>query len=61
MTKILIGTVVGIFLGAFAVEILKKKSPKTFRAIEDQATKLATSVADAFREGEAEVDSIIRA
>jgi hypothetical protein len=59
MGKILLGTVVGIFIGAFAVEVLKKKSPGTLKAIEEEATRLANAVADAFHEGEAEIDHII--
>jgi len=59
MTKILIGAAVGIFLGAFAVEILRKKSPKTYQAIADQATSLASSVAEALRDGEARFEGII--
>ena len=59
MTKVLIGTIVGIFLGAFAVEILKKKSPKTYKAITDQATQFAASVAEVLHEGEAQLESII--
>ena len=59
MTKVFIGAVVGIFLGAFAVEILKKKSPKTYKAITDQATQFAASVAEVFHEGESQLESII--
>lgn len=59
MGKILLGAIVGVFLGAFAVEILKKKSPATLKVIEDQATKLASSIAAAFHEGEEDTDGII--
>ena len=44
MTKILLGTIVGVFLGAFAVEILKRKSPALLKSIEDKAAALAESV-----------------
>jgi hypothetical protein len=54
-----VATVVGIFLGAFAVEVLRKKSPQTLKAIEAEATKLAATVSQAFAEGEEEIDHII--
>jgi hypothetical protein len=44
MTKILLGTIVGVFLGAFAVEMLKRKSPALLKSIEDKAAALADSV-----------------
>jgi uncharacterized membrane-anchored protein YhcB (DUF1043 family) len=50
MTKVLIGAVVGIFIGAFAFEILKKKNPKFLKAIEEQANSLATTLTKAVGE-----------
>lgn len=44
MTKILLGTIVGVFLGAFAVEILKRKHPELLKSIEGRAAALADSV-----------------
>jgi len=41
MEKILIGAVAGIFIGAFAMEILSRKSPQTVKNIEDKAAKVA--------------------
>jgi Na+/H+-translocating membrane pyrophosphatase len=51
MGKILVGAVVGIFVGAFAVEILNRKSPKTLEAIGNGASRVVDSVARAFRDG----------
>ena len=50
MTKLLIGAVVGVFLGAFAFEVLKRKNPAFLKAIEDQARALASSLTDAVGE-----------
>jgi hypothetical protein len=44
MTKILLGAMVGVFLGAFAVEILKRKNPELLKNIESRAAALADSV-----------------
>ena len=44
MTKILLGTIVGVFLGAFAVEILKRKNPELLKSIESRAAALADSM-----------------
>jgi len=44
MTKILLGAMVGVFLGAFAVEILKRKNPELLKSIESRAAALADSV-----------------
>lgn len=51
MGNTLIGFVVGVFLGAFAVEIVRRKSPKAVMKLEARATKAAESVCRAFREG----------
>ena len=51
MMKLLAGTVLGIFIGAFAFEVLKKKNPQFLKAIEDQANSLASSLTRAV-EGE---------
>jgi len=51
MGKVLVGAVVGIFVGAFAVEILNRKSPKTLEVIGSGASKVVDSVARAFRDG----------
>jgi hypothetical protein len=47
MIKIAIGAICGVFLGAFAVELLKKKNPKFLQRIEKEAADLAASVRDA--------------
>lgn len=41
MEKILIGAVAGVFLGAFAVELLNRKSPQTIKKLEDRAARVA--------------------
>ena len=51
MEKILIGAGIGIFIGAFAMEILHRTCPETFTNIETRAAKLATSLSTAFMEG----------
>ena len=51
MGKILVGAAIGIFVGAFAVEILNRKSPRTLEAIGNGASKVVDSVARAFRDG----------
>lgn len=51
MGKILVGAMIGIFVGAFAVEILNRKSPKTLQAIGNGASKVVNSVAHAFQDG----------
>ena len=47
MIKIVIGAMCGVFIGAFAVEILKKKNPKFLQRIEKEAADLASSVREA--------------
>jgi hypothetical protein len=51
MTKILVGAAIGVFVGAFTVEILNRKSPTLLRGVEDGAAKLLASVGDAFKAG----------
>lgn len=51
MEKVIIGAVVGIFVGAFTVEILNRKSPNTVKNIEDKASKFAAAIAKAFDDG----------
>jgi hypothetical protein len=51
MGKIFLGAAIGIFVGAFAVEILNRKSPKTLEAIGNGASKVVDSVARAFKDG----------
>jgi len=51
MEKILIGAVAGIFVGGFAMELLHRGSPKTIKAVEDKAAKVADLLTDGFREG----------
>ncbi len=44
MEKILAGIIVGIFVGALAVEILNRKKPELTRKIEEKAAKLADAI-----------------
>lgn len=50
MIKIAIGAIFGVFVGAFAVELIKKKNPKFLQRIEKEAADLAASVRDAIGE-----------
>ena len=42
MIKIVVGMLCGVFVGAFAVELLKKKSPQLLERIEREAADLAS-------------------
>ena len=51
MWKIIGGVVIGVFVGALAFELLKRKNPNLLRDIEDKAHDTATSFLDAFKDG----------
>ncbi len=51
MGNTLIGFIVGVFIGAFAVEIVRRKRPKAVMTLETRATKATEAVCRAFREG----------
>ena len=51
MEKILIGVVIGIFVGALTVEILNRKKPELTREIEKKAKDAVDAFAAAFKEG----------
>jgi hypothetical protein len=51
MLKLLGGVAIGIFVGAFAFEILNRRSPHLLRNIEDKARDTARAAVDAFHEG----------
>ncbi len=51
MGKTLIVAVTGIFIGAFAMEILNRTKPGLTKGIEEKAKKVADTFAKAFREG----------
>ncbi len=51
MLKILGGVVVGVFVGALALEILSRSRPDLIRGIEERAEKTANAFIDAFSEG----------
>lgn len=50
MEKILVGVVVGIFVGALAAEILKRKNPELTRKIEQKAKDTVDAFAEAYRD-----------
>ncbi len=51
MGNTLIGVIVGVFLGAFAVEVFRRKRPSAVRQLEARAARAADAVCTAFREG----------
>lgn len=51
MEKILVGTVVGVFIGAFAAELLRRKRPETFERIERKASEIADVVLEELGHG----------
>jgi hypothetical protein len=51
MLKIIGGVVVGVFIGAVAVEILNRKMPGLIRQIEDKAEEAVSSIFASFRDG----------
>jgi len=51
MWKIIGGVIVGVFVGALALEILNRKRPELVKDIEKRAENAARSFVDAFREG----------
>ena len=44
MFKILLGAMVGVFVGAFAVEIVRRKRPEAVKMLENKAAALVDSV-----------------
>jgi hypothetical protein len=51
MGKTLIVAITGIFVGAFAMEVLNRTKPGLTKEIEDKAKKVADTFAKGFREG----------
>ena len=51
MGNTLIGVVIGVFLGAFAVEVFRRKRPRSVKQLEARAARAAEAVCAAFREG----------
>ena len=51
MLKVLGGVVIGVFVGAMAFEVLKRKRPGLVREIERKAEQAAQSFLDAFHDG----------
>lgn len=44
MTKIFLGTIIGVFIGALATEIMRRKRPQTIRTLEGKAVKVVDTV-----------------
>jgi len=59
MSKLLLGTVFGVFVGAFTMEVLNHKRPDLVRRIEGKASKVSAIVASAFHEEEDDIDEIL--
>jgi hypothetical protein len=51
MWKIIGGVFIGVFVGALAVEVVKRLRPSMITGIEDKAEKTAKSFLDSFKEG----------
>ncbi|MFC1596764.1 hypothetical protein ACFL5Q_02350 [Planctomycetota bacterium] len=51
MGKTVIAAITGIFVGAFAMEVLNRTKPGLTKGIEDKAKKVADTFAKGFREG----------
>ncbi len=51
MTKLVIGLAVGVFVGAFAVEMLNRKKPGLLKDIQARTKKTIAEVSEAFAEG----------
>jgi hypothetical protein len=51
MGKILVGAAIGVFVGAFAVELLDRKRPGALTALWGGVLKFPASLADAFKAG----------
>ena len=51
MGNILIGAAIGIFVGAFAAEIIHRKNPNALRSLGDGFSKVSNAVANAFKDG----------
>jgi len=50
MWKLLGGVLVGVFLGALAVEVLKRTRPDLLSSVEDRARDAADALSFAFRD-----------
>lgn len=51
MLKIMGGVVIGVFVGAVAFEVLRRRRPGLIERIENRAEKTAQSFLDAFNDG----------
>jgi len=54
MSKGILVALLGVLVGAFVFEIIRRKRPRPLRLLEDRASKTAHAVAAAFREGYAQ-------
>lgn len=51
MFKMMGGVFIGVFLGAFLMEVLSRRSPHILKDVEAKAKRTARAAADAFSEG----------
>jgi len=51
MTKLMVGVAAGVFLGAFALELLKRKRPDLASQVRERARSTASDLRDAFADG----------
>jgi gas vesicle protein len=51
MGNILIGAAIGIFVGAFAAELIHRKNPNALRGLGGGFSKVGNAVAKAFKDG----------
>ncbi len=51
MLKVLGGVVVGVFIGAIAVEVINRRMPGFIRHIEDKAEETANALFSSFKQG----------
>ena len=51
MSKILLGAMLGVFVGAVLVEILNRTNPGLTKRVEERAKRTVAGFADAFKEG----------
>ena len=50
MSKVLLPVLVGVFVGAFAIELIKRNSPELVTVMQAKAKRLARSVNRALRQ-----------
>jgi hypothetical protein len=51
MSKVLLGTILGVFVGAVLVEVLNRTNPGLTKRVEERAKRTVSGFVDAFKEG----------